>query len=247
MLREAIPGGAYWPRFFLFLALSGGSSLAAAADFGGAGLLDLPNARMRPDGVLTLGTSQQDTEDIYSVTYQAFPWLEGTFRYVIQNPGGKLGSREANRDRSFEVKALLLEESALTPALALGLRDMLGTGVFSSEYLVASKRLGRADLTLGMGWGRLASRNRLPNPVAQLFDGARARTATTGLGGEPSVEDFFRGEDVGIFGGVEFDLPYQTRLLAEYTSDAYERETRFGTLKDPSPFSYGLGWRPAQG
>ena len=124
---------------------------------------------------------------------------------------------------------------------------MLGTGVFSSEYLVASKRLGRADLTLGMGWGRLASRNRLPNPVAQLFDGARARTATTGLGGEPSVEDFFRGEDVGIFGGVEIDLPYRTRLLAEYTSDAYEREKRLGTLKDPSPFSYGLGWRPAQG
>ena len=79
-----------------------------AADFGGAGLLDLPTARMRADGALTVGTSQQDTEDIYSVSYQAFPWLEGSFRYVIQNPGGKLGSREENRDRSFEVKALLL-------------------------------------------------------------------------------------------------------------------------------------------
>ena len=247
MRREAIPGGAYWPRFFLFLALLGGPSLAAAADFGGAGILDLPTARMRPDGVLTLGTSQQDTEDIYSVTYQAFPWLEGTFRYIIQNPGGKLESREFNRDRSFEVKGLLLEETALTPALALGLRDMLGTGIFSSEYLVASKRLGRADLTLGMGWGRLASRNQFPNPVAQLFNSASARTATTGQGGEPSVEDFFRGEDIGIFGGVEIDLPYRTRLLAEYTSDAYEREKRLGTLKDPSPFSYGLGWRPAQG
>ena len=186
MVLEANPSGAYWPRFFLSLILWVGSSQVGAADFGGAGLLDLPSARMRPDGALTLGTSQQDTEDIYSVTYQAFPWLEGTFRYVIQNPGGKLGSQEANRDRSFEVKALLLEESALTPALALGLRDMLGTGVFSSEYLVASKRLGRADLTFGMGWGRLASRNRLPNPVARLFDGARARTATTGLGASPA-------------------------------------------------------------
>ena len=112
---------------------------------------------------------------------------------------------EFNRDRSFEVKGLLLEETALTPALALGLRDMLGTGIFSSEYLVASKRLGRADLTLGMGWGRLASRNQFPNPVAQLFNSASARTATTGQGGEPSVEDFFRGEDIGIFGGVEID------------------------------------------
>ncbi len=202
---------------------------------------------MRPDGALTLGTSQQDTEDIYSVTYQAFPWLEGTFRYVIQNPGGKLGSREANRDRSFEVKALLLEESALTPALAFGLRDMLGTGVFSSEYLVASKRLGRADLTLGMGWGRLAESEPAPQPSGTTIRWRPRPHGNNRPGGEPSVEDFFRGEDVGIFGGVEFDLPYQTRLLAEYTSDAYERETRFGTLKDPSPFSYGLGWRPAPG
>ena len=202
---------------------------------------------MRPDGMLTIGTSQQDTEDVYSITYQAFPWLEGTFRYVIQNPGGKFGSREGNRDRSFEVKGLLLGETRLTPAVALGLRDMLGTGVFSSEYLVASKGLGRFDLTLGMGWGRLASRNRLPNPIAQVFEGAMARTATIGAGGEPSVEDFFRGEDIGMFGGVEVALPYDLRFVAEYTSDAYERETRLGTLKDPKPFSYGLGWRPAPG
>jgi len=202
---------------------------------------------MRPDGALSLGTSQQDTEDVYSVSYQAFPWLEGTFRYIIQNPGGKLGSREGNRDRSFEVKALLLEEQRLTPALALGLRDMLGTGVFSGEYVVASKRAGPLDVTLGIGWGRFAGRNTLPNPLAELFDGAKARTATTGLGGEPSLEDFFRGEDVGMFGGLELDLPYNTRFIAEYTSDRYERETRLGTLKDPSPFSYGLGWAPAPG
>ena len=223
------------------------SANAFAADFGGAGLLDLPSARMRSDGTLTLGSSQQDTEDIYSVTYQAFPRLEGTFRYIIQNPGGKFGSSEINRDRSFEVKARLLEEQGLRPAVALGLRDMLGTGVFSGEYLVASKRAGRADLTLGVGWGRLASRSAVSNPFAQVFDAAGARTAQTGLGGEPSIEDFFRGKDMGIFGGVEFDLPFNTRFIAEYTSDAYEREQRLGTLSDPSPFSYGMGWRPAPG
>ena len=58
----------------------------------------------------------------------------------------------------------MLEETALTPALALGLRDMLGTGIFSSEYLVASKRLGRADLTLGMGWGALPVETNFPTP-----------------------------------------------------------------------------------
>ena len=204
---------------------------------------------MRPDGTLTIGASQQNTEAIYAITYQAFPWLEGTFRYVMAKPRSSRGTTDdlRLRDRSFEVKARLLEEQGLRPALALGLRDMLGTGIFSGEYLVASKRAGRADLTLGVGWGRFASRNTVSNPFAQLFDAAGARTAQTGLGGEPSIEDFFRGKDMGIFGGLEFELPFNTRFIAEYTSDAYEREQRLGTLSNPSPFSYGLGWRPAPG
>ena len=37
------------------------------------------------------------------------------------------------------------------------------------------------------------------------------------------------------------------RFTAEYTSDRYGREISLGTLKDPSPLSYGIGWRPAPG
>ena len=244
--------GAHGPRFFLSqsffcIALIFAPSALWGADFGGAGLLDLPSARMRPNGMITLGTSQQDTEDVYSVTYQAFPWLEGSFRYIIQNPGGKFGSSEQNRDRSFEVKARLLEERDLTPAVALGLRDMLGTGIFSGEYVVASKRLGPVDLTGGIGWGRFAGRNRLKNPATLVFNEAKIRSAETGLGGEPSLKDFFRGEDVGFFGGLELEMPFNTRFIAEYTSDRYEREVSLGTLKDPSPWNYGIGWQPAPG
>ena len=162
--------------------------------------MDLPSARMRPDGALSVGTSQQDTEDIYSVTYQAFPWLEGTFRYILDAPNSTQGTTDDKRlrDRSFEVKALLLKESEALPAVAIGLRDLLGTGVQSSEYLVASKRLGALDFSVGLGWGRLAGRNRMPNPVAELFDEARLRAATSGAGGKPRPEDYFRGEDIGL-------------------------------------------------
>ena len=44
------------------------------------------------------------------------------------------------------------------PGVAVGVRDVLGTGVWEGEYVVASKELGRFDLSVGMGWGRLASR-----------------------------------------------------------------------------------------
>ncbi len=43
------------------------------------------------------------------------------------------------------------------PAIALGINDAAGTGVYSGEYVVASKQFGALDTTLGMGWGRLGS------------------------------------------------------------------------------------------
>ena len=39
------------------------------------------------------------------------------------------------------------------PQIAVGLSDFAGTGLFSGEYLVASKRYGSFDFSLGMGWG----------------------------------------------------------------------------------------------
>jgi hypothetical protein len=243
--------GAHAPRFFwsLILAVLFIAPASRGADFGGVGLLDLPSARMRPDGMITLGTSQQGAEDIYSVTYQAFPWLEGTFRYLLVDPNSTQGTTDdfRLRDRSFEAKALLLREAGLRPAIAVGFRDLLGTGVQSSEYLVASKSFGPLDLTLGLGWGRLAGRNRIPNPVGELFDAGKIRAASSGEGGKPRPQDFFRGENVGLFGGFELTLPRDTRFIAEYTTDRYERAVSFGTLRNPSPWNYGIGWRPAPG
>ena len=150
---------------------------------------------MRPDGALTLSTSQQDTEDIYSVTYQAFPWLEGTFRYIIQNPAGKLGSREFTRDRSFEVKALLLEESALT------LPSPWGYGTcWAPVFLVLNTSWlanAWAERTLPLAWASV-----LPVGTGSLtqwhsYSKAPAPARNSGLGGEPSVEDFFEARMLG--------------------------------------------------
>ena len=39
------------------------------------------------------------------------------------------------------------------PQIAVGIRDVAGTGVFGSEYIVGSKKFGPFDITLGIGWG----------------------------------------------------------------------------------------------
>jgi len=63
---------------------------------------------------------------------------------------------------------LLLEEDRVTPSVAFGIDDVVGTGLFKSKYLAASKQFGALDTTLGVGEGRISG----------VFAGARYAPAT---------------------------------------------------------------------
>ena len=95
---------------------------SVASDYGVTGLIDIPTARMAGDGVLRTTVSSQSRHKSATITYQVTPWLEGTFRYT----GFK--SRRLTYDRNYEIKALLWEESELVPQVAVGIRDLVGTG-----------------------------------------------------------------------------------------------------------------------
>ncbi len=67
----------------------------------------------------------------------------------------------------------------------------------------------------------------------------------TGVGGTPLITSFFRGPNVGLFGGAEYHTPIQNLTLkVEYSSDDYYRET-FRTGKDYGafPVNAGLSYR----
>ena len=208
------------------------------------------------DGELAATVSSNQVVNIFNVSYQITPWLESTFRYSVFNPYDSSGSRDELRgdirDRSYGVKARLVEESNLMPQLALGIRDILGTGVWNSEYLVATKQWGALDTTLGIGWGRLADRGAFENPLRILDDRFGFRPAGATVGGpqgtgEVRAKSFFRG-DVGLFGGVEYQLqeaPFS--FIIEYSSDSYKREANLGSLKSNSPFNAGVRWEPIKG
>ena len=114
----------------------------------------------------------------------------------------------------------------MRPALAIGLNDFLGTGIYSSEYVVATKTLGdRVRVTGGIGWGRLAGVGGFTNPLS-IFDN-RFKTRpqrTVGVGGDVETGQFFRG-DAALFGGIEWQATDRLTLMAEYSPDAYPRET----------------------
>ena len=135
--------------------------------YGTPGLLDTPSAEMMPDGQFTSNYAWFGGQGRVNLSFQALPWLSASFRYTSINDLNLYGF-STYYDRGFDVRLRLLAEGRYRPALALGLQDFAGTGVYAAEYFVATKRFqtpalshggspGRLKVSAGLGWGRLGS------------------------------------------------------------------------------------------
>lgn len=226
--------------------------------YGVTGLIDMPSAEAQPDGQISLSYSQFGDFSRRNFTFQILPRLSGTLRYsTIKNWGqtdddGIYNPDYDLYDRSFDLQLQLLDEDrdGWIPSVAFGMRDFLGTGVYSAEYFVATKTVAE-DFTVtgGFGWGRLAGENRVSNPFCSISDTACERENDFGEGGELSTDTWFRGEDIGFFGGVEWRATDQLTLKAEVSSDAYEREQRSpsATFDPASMLNFGAEYRWREG
>ena len=215
--------------------------------YGTPGLIDMPSAMAANDGQIaaTLGYFQGQQRN--SFTFQITPRLSGTFRYssVDEYLGAGTG---AYFDRSFDLRYQVWEESDSVPAIAVGLQDFLGTGLYSGEYLVATKTLtDSVRVTAGLGWGRFGSNNGFSNPLGFLSSHFDTRPELDyGVGGEVSTGQFFRG-DAAVFGGVEWAYSDKITFKAEYSSDGYARETSLGLYDHASPLNFGITYAPKPG
>lgn len=219
----------------VLLALGGGAAGQSLNTYGNVGLIDLPSAEPAPDGTVAFTYSALGTATgRATVNFQLAPRIEGSMRYSAIEGWDAPGVTRS--DRQFDLKFTLFEETDRAPAVAFGIRDFLGSGIYSSEYLVATKEVVPGlRVTGGLGWGRLASRPAFDNP----FGGTRGNAP----GGVEQVNgaNFFRGADVGLFGGVEYQAPgSKWRVKAEYSSDDYGGEAANGAYDPKSPWSFGL-------
>ena len=205
-------------------------------------MLDMPSAHMAPDGQLALTVADLDKMQRYTLEFQALPWMETSFSFA--HIGGWDGLKEFY-DRRFGVKARLVQEDGYFPDVSVGIRDILGTGVYSSEFLAASKHAGSLDFTVGLGWGRLAGNGTFPNPFGEIFKSFDTRKSF-GSSGLVDFGQFFHGPRTGVFGGAIWQTPIDgLRLLAEYSSDTYEREAQIPHgIKILSPVNVGLSYQP---
>tara|TARA_B100001057_G_scaffold394219_1_gene403351 strand:+ start:4324 stop:6447 length:2124 start_codon:yes stop_codon:yes gene_type:complete len=216
----------------------------SASNYGNTGILETPNARMMQEASLRFNFSSSFPNEFTSLTASPFNWMEATYRYTeIKNvkygPASYSGNQSL-KDKGFDVKALIRKESSFGPALAIGLRDIAGSGDFSSEYFVATKRFGHLDLSLGLGWGVLGTDNNITSPLESIHDGFKQRNETSELGGTFTVKNWFSG-DTALFGGLEYDLPKRgLRLKMEY--DTSNPDFRRKVEKVHSRINVGLDY-----
>lgn len=212
---------------------------AIQSDAGGVGLLQVPSARMAPDGQIALSLSDTQAYRFYAVSMQFLPRLEATIRYtdVPSRPYGpaSFSGNQSYKDKSQDFKVLLARESEDLPAIAMGIRDITGTGIFSGEYFVASKALGSFDLSLGMGWGYQGARGALANPLCKASAHFCVREPViTAQGGNFDITRFFTGR-MSPFGGVAWQTPWQSlRLLAELDGNNYRNDFAQGIRQNSS-------------
>ncbi|MBT4487351.1 MAG: hypothetical protein HOK30_16465 [Rhodospirillaceae bacterium] len=218
-------------------------------DFGGTGLLQTRTARFSDDGELSVGTVFLEPYRRYYISFQAMPWMEGTFRYTeITNRSfslGGLASDEDFQDRGADLKFRLLEESENIPQIAFGLQDGIGTGLFSGEYLVASKSYYDFDFSAGIGWGYFASGSEFKNPLISFSDVFSSRSSGGSLGGEANFGDYLSGEHIGLFGGVAWRTPMKgLSLKLETSTQDYQSEPLGNNFKRNLPVNIGFAYRP---
>lgn len=210
--------------------------------YGTPGLIEMPTAEVLGDGELAFDATTFSDSARLTLTFQMLPRVYGSFRY------GYIGDFFAKRDlydRSFDVHFQMVEESLRFPGLAVGLRDLGGTGIYGSEYVAATKTFGeRLSVTGGLGWGRLASRNGFENPLALIDERFKTRPNAEQVNetGQPDADSWFRG-DAAFFGGVRWQVNERLSLLAEYSTDTYVLESERGLIEIDTPVNLGATYQ----
>ncbi len=199
------------------------------SNYGTLGLIQNPNARFHKEGTLALAWSHNYPYLRGSLIGYPFNWVEVSYQYADINNAlysqvKEFSGNQSLKDKSFDAKFKVLDESFYLPQVAIGFRDLAGTGLFSSEYIVGNKNIKNFDISLGIGWGIL-DQNKISNPLTNIADRFQDREIDTGQGGKFNFGSFFSGS-AGLFGGVEYFLPKMkgARIKLEYDATNYIKE-----------------------
>ncbi len=220
-------------------------------NWGNVGLLQTPTARMRQEGYFGLGLHRVRPYEQVNLMFQPMSWMEAGFRYTsilnrLYSPFESWSGDQSYKDKSIDLKLRAVKEDDWVPEVSVGWRDMGGTGLFSSEYVVANKRAGSLDFSLGLGWGYLGGRANLKNPLSKVMgQGFDVREKDVGQGGKFAGKSWFHGP-AAMFGGVSYQSPWDVVFKLEYDGNNYKNEPLSNVFEVKHPINLGVvytGWK----
>lgn len=247
-------------RKYFFILLVSVTNIVIADNFstnvynnhGVVGLINAPTARFFDEGAhgLTLYDGTPDQKMV--LTASPFDWLEASVFYTnVQNISycpevdEYEFCRQSLKDKGFNMKIRLKEEGIL-PAIAVGLYDFAGTGLHSSEYLVASYGINKIDMHFGLGWGQLnGSPKKINNPLGYISDRFNNRsTGNKSGGGQFDAGKYFTSEKISPFFGISYSL--NKKILLKFERDTINTPGNGDgqLVYEPrsSNYSYGLDY-----
>ena len=216
-----------------------------SSNSGITGILEMPNARFMTEGSMKIGFSSSWPNEYTYISATPFAWLEASYKYTEQKnlkygPFSYSGNQTL-KDKGFDLKVRLLNESYYIPEVAIGWNDLAGTGRFSGEYISATKKIKNVDLTVGYGWGALGQNQNVRNPFLSINEEFRYRNKDSSEGGTFNSDTWFSGEEISIFTGIEYYMQkYGLILKLEY--DTSNPDLGYSGPKIPvqSRFNFGI-------
>lgn len=222
-----------------------------ASDWGTIGLLQTPSARMLAAGSGLINYSHTTPYTNYNFLLQPFERLEVALRYTTDTSRrygpSSLSGNQSYLDKSIDFKWRLVAENTFIPQIAVGVRDVTGTGFFAGEYLVGSKRFGNFDWSLGLAWGYIGQRGDIKNPLSVLGSSWSTRPLPdVGQGGTFSTGTYFHGP-TALIGGVQYQTPYPNiSLKAELDGNNYQNQPGPSVLPQRIPLNFGVVYHRRQ-
>lgn len=232
------PGKSTWRRAVgsvfasVYVVLLDCGEAAAQSLTGTTGLVTIPTGRIMGDSELRAGLQwiapahhhfyghDRRVGLVQSLSLGFLPFLEVDLRLTrpLDVP------RQALGDRMVSFRAQVMDEGMRRPALAVGVHDIVGTRLYSATYVVATKEVRVAPVSIGItaGYGENVLRFKVHN------------------------EQF-----VGLFGGVSVAPRPWLALMAEYDGEQPNAGVRFGPVSgisvllaahDMDAFSGGISY-----
>lgn len=206
----------------------------------------MPTARFYDESSYGLTIYDGTPDQKITFTSNPYDWLEASFFYT--NIQGKPYCLEAfdfvcdqdYKDKGFNFKFRVKEEGAF-PAIAIGINDIGGTGLYGSEYIVGSYGISKVDLHFGLGWGTLnGADNSFKNPFGYVSESFFSRPYIVENGGQFQSSRYFSGEKVSPFYG--FSYAANTNLLFKFERDTTLTPGLVGYEKPKENYSYGFDY-----